>query len=383
MKNFTKKEILYWSPSLSKVGTINAVMNSVIGIKKYSNKYNSSIIDACGEWENLKKNKKISFIKLYKKRYFNFLPKGGYFKSRFSYLMIFVFSFLPLLKCIKKRKPEFMIIHLITSLPLIYLIFFKLQTKIILRISGLPKIVFFRKFLWKFISKKIFLVTCPTESTLTYLKKNKIFPKNKLKLLYDPFINPDEIKNKLKEKIIYDKYNKYIISIGRLTRQKNFTLLINSFEVISKYFKNLNLKIIGEGEQRKILEKMIVEKDLTKRVFLLGFKKNIYKYLNQAECFLLSSLWEDPGAVLVEAAALGKNIISSDCDNGPKEILNNGKNGFLFKNNDKKDLIKKFFLFKQSSLKVKKNMIRKLKKKSELYTIKNHSKLLIRYLNEN
>lgn len=384
MKNLAKKEIIYWSPSLSKVGTINAVINSVIGIKKISKEFNPSIIDASGEWKNYKKNKKISFIKLYKKEYFDNLPKGGFFKSRLSYIIIFLFSFFPLLRCLKSRSPEFIIIHLITSLPLLYLIFFNIQTKVILRISGLPKIGIFRKFLWKLVSKKIHLVTCPTKSTVNFLKNKKIFPKNKIKLLYDPFINPDEIRDKLKERLNDKNDNeKYFISIGRLTHQKNFSLLINSFEKISKNFQNLNLKIIGEGEQKNILENMIIKKNLTDRIFLLGYKKNIYKYLKKAECFVLTSLWEDPGAVLIEAAALGKNIISSNCNNGPKEILDNGKNGYLFKNNDERDLIKKIIKFKKSSLKIKNYMAKKLKKKSELYTIKNHSKILIKYLNEN
>lgn len=288
------------------------------------------------------------------------------------------------MRYLQNKRPEFTIIHLITSLPLLYLIFFNIQTKVILRISGLPKIGIFRKLFWRLASKKIYLVTCPTKSTVNFIKSKKIFPKNKIKLLYDPFINLNEIRDKLKEKINnINKNEKYIISIGRLTHQKNFSLLINAFEKISKNFKNLNLKIIGDGEQKNILNNMIIKKKLTNRIFLLGYKKNIYKYLKKAECFVLTSLWEDPGAVLIEAAALGKNIISSDCNNGPKEILDNGKNGYLFKNNNKRDLIKKFTMFKRTSLNNKNYMSKRLKKKSKFYTIKNHSRLLIKYLNEN
>ena len=58
--------------------------------------------------------------------------------------------------------------------------------------------------------------------------------------------------------------------------------------------------------------------------------KNIYKFLNISQCFILSTLWEDPGFVFIEAALSNVNIISSDCPNGPKEIVN--KNGLLFSN---------------------------------------------------
>ena len=70
-------------------------------------------------------------------------------------------------------------------------------------------------------------------------------------------------------------------------------------------------------------------------------KKNIFKYLKKCKCFISTSLWEDPGFVMVEAAASNCFVISSDCRSGPKEFI--GKdNGLLFKNNNLDDLINKF-----------------------------------------
>ena len=111
----------------------------------------------CGEWNNHKKllkEKEVDVIDL-NRDYYQFLPKKGFFQSRFSSLVIIFFSFLPLFKLLKKEKPDFIIIHLITSLPLILLRFFKFETKFILRISGTPKLNLLRKFLWKLISKNI------------------------------------------------------------------------------------------------------------------------------------------------------------------------------------------------------------------------------------
>ena len=68
-------------------------------------------------------------------------------------------GFMPLLKTLKKNKPDYIIIHLITSLPLILLLFFNFETKFILRISGYPRMNFFRKLLWKLTLKKIYLIT--------------------------------------------------------------------------------------------------------------------------------------------------------------------------------------------------------------------------------
>ena len=85
------KKICYWSPCLDKVGTYNAVINSVLSLSKYSNKLNNvSIINACGEWDHKKEffiNNGINVIDL-GFSYFNYLPKRGFLGSRASYLFI-------------------------------------------------------------------------------------------------------------------------------------------------------------------------------------------------------------------------------------------------------------------------------------------------------
>ena len=106
--------------------------------------------------------------------------------------------------------------------------------------------------------------------------------------------------------------NKYILSIGRLTKQKNFTLLIKAFFEIIKYFPHYNLVIIGEGDERKKLEKLITFLKLTDKVKLMGYKSNIYNYLDKAYCFISSSLYEDPGFVLIEAGFSNKLVFGAD-----------------------------------------------------------------------
>ena len=86
-------KVFYWSPFISKVATVSSVMRSAESIVKYCStkkKITVSIIDAIGEWDNYKNkiNNKINIIKLNNKNYFNSLPRGGFFKSRFSYLFI-------------------------------------------------------------------------------------------------------------------------------------------------------------------------------------------------------------------------------------------------------------------------------------------------------
>ena len=76
--------------------------------------------------------------------------------------------------------------------------------------------------------------------------------------------------------------------------------------------------------------------------FFIDYKDNVYSYMKNADIYILSSLWEEVGFVIIEAALSNLLIISSNCPNGPKEFLLNGDAGFLFENNKK--CFKKGFL---------------------------------------
>ena len=377
-------KLFYWSPFLSNIATVDSVINSINSLKRYGrkDKYRTFLIDASGEWEQkFEKILGINIIKLYKKKYYKFLPKGNFFKSRFSQLTIFICNFNPLRKLIIKEKPDFLIAHLIISLPLILFFFFKFDTKLIIRISGTPKLNLFRKFFWKLFSKNVYLVTCPTNSTLQKLKELNIFPKKKLKLVYDPILKVSAINMKKREKL-QDKLvgTEFILSIGRLTRQKNFLLLIRAFKEILKEYSNLKLVILGEGEDRKKIEKLISKLSLNNHIFLEGYKKNIFNYLHNCECYISSSLYEDPGFSLIESGFLNKFVIAADSKTGPTEILNSSKNGLLFKNNDKNSLVNQYLVFKKLSSEKLMNKKINLKKFSKNFSVFNHFKSMSKIL---
>ena len=366
-------KIFYWSPHTSHVATIRAVLNSAISLNKYgNNQYDVSIINANGEWDNFK-SEKVNFINLFNSIHFNTFPINGFIKSRIGYLYIFIRYFFSLKKLIKDEKPDYLIIHLITSLPLILLILFNFKTRFILRVSGLPKLNFVRKWLWKIASKKLYLITTPTKTTLNYLTDINLIDKKKIILLTDPVFRIREIVNLKKEKFneSFQLDKKYIISIGRLTYQKNFNLLIESFYEINKIYTDYKLIIVGNGEKRKELELLISKLNLKNEVFLIGFKKNIFPYLNIADCLISSSRWEDPGFTLIEAGILNKIIISSDCMSGPRELLNDD-NGYLFNNENRDSLIHQFVNYKKNSY--ENNQIKKIvtKNKFKQYSIYSH-----------
>ena len=340
------KSVYYWSPFLTHVATISAVIESAKSLKKYSQMYEPVIIDACGEFESYKKillKNKIKTVDLTSFKYFKFLPKNGFFKSRFSYILIFFFSFIPLYKVIKKENPDYFICHLITSLPMLLANLFNFHSKFILRISGLPKFNFFRKFYWKTCGNIFFKITSPTNATINHLQLIKIFDEKKILLLRDPIINIQKIEKLKKQKIDpYFEKNQFLVAIGRLTKQKNFEFLINCFQKLTNSQPNLKLVILGDGEEMQNLKRLIHTKNLENNIFLLGHLQNVFNYLSRAKLFILSSLWEDPGWVLLEAAASNTLILSSDCKNGPSEIIDNNNAGQLYKVDNEQDFINKF-----------------------------------------
>ena len=380
-----KTHIYYWSPFISNVATVNAVLGSIKTLKTYSNqKYVPHIINAAGEWNKYNKvliDDGINIIKLSNSRIIDNSNYTGFFRSRLIYLYLFFILFIPLLRLLRKSPPDYLIIHLITPLPLLLNYIFNIKTKIILRISGLPKLNFIRKFFWKKTLKKIYHITCPTKSTTSYMQELKMISSEKITTLYDPILST-KIINKIKSKRTGFEFNNFYLAIGRLTKQKNFKFLVEVFSEFLKTSDN-NLIIIGEGEQRNSLQKLIEKKKLKDKITLIGYKDNVFEYFEKSKCFILSSLWEDPGFVLVESAYMNTPIISSDCDNGPKEILGDGSNGILFKSNDKASLLDALNQFENMDRNIINKKLLDCKKGIKVFTYFNHFKSLEKILYEN
>lgn len=126
-------------------------------------------------------------------------------------------------------------------------------------------------------------------------------------------------------KIFKNKPEKLILSIGRLEPEKNYLNLLKTF---NKFKNDHYLIILGEGSERRLLEKYILDNNLGERVLLPGFVKDPFVWINSADIFVSSSNIEGFGNAIVEAMAYGLNVVSTDCV-GPREILSNGKYGLL------------------------------------------------------
>ncbi len=119
-----------------------------------------------------------------------------------------------------------------------------------------------------------------------------------------------------------------IVACGRLAHQKGYPYLLDAFADVRRTM-NANLWILGEGPDRTAIEQRIAELGLQDSIRLLGFQKNPYPYMAAADVFVLSSLYEGFGNVIVEAMATGCAVVSTDCPHGPNEIITDGVNGLL------------------------------------------------------
>lgn len=154
------------------------------------------------------------------------------------------------------------------------------------------------------------------------------FIKKKSVVIYNP------VKQYQSEEIMPIEKNE-IVSVGRLSEQKNQKLLLYAFSKIANSFPNLSLVIYGEGELRSNLEKIIEQLNLKNRVFLPGNSSNVVKDILGARLFVFSSNFEGIPNVLLEAMSIGLPCISTDCSpGGAREFITNNDNGIIVPCND-------------------------------------------------
>jgi glycosyltransferase involved in cell wall biosynthesis len=156
-------------------------------------------------------------------------------------------------------------------------------------------------------------------------------PLERIRVIYNPVIFPS-LQEKAQEAIDHPWFKPgeppVILGVGRLEDQKDFPTLIRAFARV-RQVRPARLMILGWGPDRPQLEALIQELELTKDVDLPGFTKNPFPYMRQAHVFALSSAWEGMSNVIVEALSVETQVVSTNCESGPAEILNNGKYGYL------------------------------------------------------
>src|SRR5690625_1392734 len=259
-------------------------------------------------------------------------------------------SIIPLAKLIRKERP-----HILFSTVPTYNIVATLakilsftRTKLIVReaafLGGTKKENVKLKiygFFYRFAHQVIAL----SEGVKQNLIKRYHVQNNKIKVIYNP-VDLQHIKqemmNELKPDIqkIFEKEKNVIVTAGRLVKEKDHISLLHAFSLVNQKV-NSELIILGEGELELSLKEETKRLQIEDIVHFIGFQQNPYAIFNRANLFVLTSLTEGFGHVLVEAMATRTPVVSTNCKPGAIEVLDNGKYGLISKVGDVEDIANK------------------------------------------
>jgi glycosyltransferase involved in cell wall biosynthesis len=156
-------------------------------------------------------------------------------------------------------------------------------------------------------------------------------PREHIRVIYNPIVTP-RLREKAQAPLDHPWFAPgeppVVLGVGRLSVQKDFITLIRAFEIVRRV-RPTRLLILGEGEERPALERLVEQLDLVQDVSLPGFVANPCPYMSRAGVFVLSSRWEGLPGVLIEALYCGAPLVATDCPSGPREILADGRYGQL------------------------------------------------------
>ena len=228
-------------------------------------------------------------------------------------------------KILKQVKPEIAVGFLEGGYGL-YLSSFGLRMKKVSSARINPKYIVEQKGLRAFINKRWFkksnAIVLQTESQINFVpksweKKSVVIP-NPVSVL----ALQTEIQN-------YNDNCERIIMVGRLDDQKNYSMAIEAIRLVKEEYPNIKLDIFGKGNQEESLLKEIEEKGLADNISLKGWTQNAVQELCQYDLYLMTSNYEGMPNALMEAMAVGLPCISTDCETGPADLIEDGVNGYL------------------------------------------------------
>lgn len=249
-------------------------------------------------------------------------------------------SFFRLVKVLKRSKSDVVISVIRDTNILLGLSSFFFKSKIIFReASTLDKVLHFNK-IKRFLYLKLMNLTYRRASkiiansfdTKRDLIKFKVIDSNECVVIGNPVL-PENINNLIKENILdqwfYNSNFKLILNVGRLSKEKNQIFLLKAFAFAFKLDQSIRLIIVGEGEEKDNLINASIKLGVREYFKIIPFTPNPFPFYHKSDIFVLTSLFEGFGNVIVEAMACKTPVICLDCSGGPKMILKNGLYGKL------------------------------------------------------
>ena len=367
-----KTKVAIMSPIADAIGEASVVPRLSIALAKLG--YDVELIDCQGEWKHLQaQTPKVKIVNLGIKKVFPYVPTFRWLSSWLSYRVWSFFISLGILirlpLYLKSNKPDILVVRMLTGPTAFAHMMTGTKSKLIISMGGLPKNSPIRVILWSKVYEQASAFIAPNKGVAGVASSISKISTERFEIIPNPVIDDSIIEKSLDdvEHPWYANSNvSTILSVGRLTRQKDFSTLITAFNKI-KEKGNFRLLILGEGEERRKLETLIDKFGLKDYVQMPGFEKNPYKFMRGANMVVSTSKWEGPGHVIIEAQAIGVPIISTDCPEGPRDTLLNGEAGTLVAVGDA-DALATAIMATTENITLQKNMVQAGLKSSSRFT---------------
>lgn len=264
--------------------------------------------------------------------------------------------FFPLALYIKKNNPDAIIANMwpITILSILSKSFSLYHCSIIavehttwgnvIKNFNIVKRFFFKLSMFALFPLASKIITVSENSRFDLIRVSGVNPK-KTKTIYNPVIQsfPQATQKTYKW---FRKDTIKLLTVGTLKKVKDHLTLLKALSILSKNDQKYSLIILGDGDERDRLEAYIEKESMRDSIYMPGFIKDTKPYYDACDLFVLSSITEGLGNVIIEALASGKPVVSTDCPSGPREILGNkdGEYGFLAEVGNPHDLANKITL---------------------------------------
>lgn len=192
---------------------------------------------------------------------------------------------------------------------------------------------FFRRLWYIVIFRLCDGVLTLTDSESTFLLKSFPYLRDRLLTVSNPYITTNCIAADNKASTSNKEKTKLIVAVGRMQKQKRFDVLLQAFDKV-RQTRDCRLVILGDGEYREVLEKMVISLGISNLVEMPGYVTDVQEWFSKSDLFVLSSDYEGLPAVVLEALSQNCPVVSTDCFHGVQDLLDGATNCYVIPTGD-------------------------------------------------